>query len=268
LTVATGRASWHRSAEYRRRSTTHGRSSDMSHKRRRPPQSRSQRQGTRPASRPWWHSTIARIGGVVAVLIAAAAAAYGSGLGQELFKDTIARSSPSGPPNQSAQLPVADASNPVTIQSIAFEPANGGDTFVFPQKLQLSTRDIASLGNTLDTYQAYASWATRKSGAFANQVNIQLTLRGNVAETVEIVGIQVVRHCQPPLTGTLLYNPSAGANQNVQMGIDLDNQFPFPQDYTSDGILTGNYFAEHNISLRPGESIVLLVGAQTATPFL
>ena len=51
------------------------------------------------------------------------------------------------------------------------------------------------------------------------------------------------------------------------MGINFDDQFPFVQDYTEDGTLTGNWFAEHNLSLAPGERQVLAVELQTSSQY-
>ena len=103
-------------------------------------------------------------------------------------------------------------------------------------------------------------------GAGISDTAVQIVLRGNADQTVVIAGMRVVTECTSPLTGTLLYSPPAGASTNVDVGFNLDAQFPIAQD-ARNAALSGNYFAEHTISLRRGETQTLLVHAITRRQF-
>jgi hypothetical protein len=98
--------------------------------------------------------------------------------------------------------------------------------------------------------------------AIVDDAPAQIVLRGNASTTVVITGVQVEKHCGRPLAGTLLYTPPEGMAPDIQMGFNLDVPFPVAQDANSGG-LSGSFFAEHTISLSPGETHTLFVQAVT-----
>jgi len=75
-------------------------------------------------------------------------------------------------------------------------------------------------------------------------------------------GLQVIKSCQPPLNGTLFYSPPAGEEDTIGIGFNLDNPTSIAQHYKGHE-LSGDYFAEHTISLTRGEVQTLQIVAKT-----
>lgn len=85
---------------------------------------------------------------------------------------------------------------------------------------------------------------------------------GNEKTTVTIDGIQIVKHCQPPLDGTLLDSPSQGVNGNIGIGFDLDSSIDFARKYDY-GYKGGDFFRDQVVTLAPGETQTFAIEAQT-----
>jgi hypothetical protein len=151
---------------------------------------------------------------------------------------------------------------PVLIDSAMYQQAaDNGFTYAFPGVL--TSEQVATLNNLPVSFQSYITQVTSLSGTNVTDTDVQIVLRGNAAgQTAVIAGMNVVKNCAAPLTGTLLYSPSAGQDTNIEIGFNLDSKLPVAQDYHFNG-LSGNYFAEHTISLRQGETQTLLVHAVT-----
>jgi hypothetical protein len=224
----------------------------------------------RPFSRPrFW------IGGIVAVMLALAAGACGTGDGNDLptqrsthrSPPTVQLSQPSGASQPTASpsshgIPVVSGDMPVLIDSAMYQQAaDDGYTYAFPG--ELTTQQVATLNNLPLSFQSYITQVTSLGGTNIKDTDVQIGLRGNATgQTAVIVGLEVIKKCGTPLTGTLLFSPSAGEDNNIEIGFNLDDQFPVAQNYQGT-ILSGNFFAEHTISLRQGETQSLLVHAVT-----
>ena len=114
-------------------------------------------------------------------------------------------------------------------------------------------------------FDQYMTRIAAYGGAPVGGSLIQVVLRGNSSQPIAITCIQVVKYCRPPLTGTLLYSPSAGEMNDITIGFNLDQKFS-PAQFWKSGIGTfyGNYFAGKIIVLDQGEIATLAIEAQTA----
>jgi hypothetical protein len=81
-----------------------------------------------------------------------------------------------------------------------------------------------------------------------------VTLVGNEKSTVTITGLQVVKHCQEPLDGTLFSSSSSGLRPTLPVNFDLDR----------DGSDNSNPFPGKVVTLAPGETFTLTVSAETS----
>jgi hypothetical protein len=150
---------------------------------------------------------------------------------------------------------------PVAIESVTDEETGASPlSYVFPQKLLLSSSELATLNGFVGNYGAFNAWVSSRGGVKSNVAQEQVVLRGNSDQPVLVTGIQVIATCSAPLAGTLLYTQGQGANSVPNIGFDLDSQFPVAQDYAFDH-LSGSYFAEHTVSLVPGEVETLTLNA-------
>ena len=74
-----------------------------------------------------------------------------------------------------------------------------------------------------------------------------------------------IKKCGKPIDGTLLYNPSEGATENVSLGFDLDKAQPRAQlvDLNDPDLYHGDYFSGKSVTLAPGERQVFHLIAST-----
>jgi hypothetical protein len=86
---------------------------------------------------------------------------------------------------------------------------------------------------------------------------------GNEKATVTITGIQVVKDCKAPLSGTLFESPSQGVNLTVALGFNLDSPIDYAQSSSSSGI-SGNYFEGRDVTLAPGETETFDIKVETS----
>lgn len=150
---------------------------------------------------------------------------------------------------------------PVVIQHVAATPFSG-ETFAFPQPLDVSRAQLMALGSTADQYisgwvgrnEDYP-WAWKHGGAVVGAAVITLDVRGNRKAAVRIEDMRVVaQQCSSPATGTLFYSPSAGSAPVIRMGFNLDQEHPIAQLLTGGNTFGGPYFVLQNtITLGYGE---------------
>ena len=67
------------------------------------------------------------------------------------------------------------------------------------------------------------------------------------------------------LSKTIVYGPPQGADENIQVGLDLDSRTPYARSFDKDKrFLAEPYFAAHHVSVKPGEQVVFMVRAFTS----
>jgi hypothetical protein len=214
--------------------------------------------------------------------VAAIGTAFGTGVGQDLVSVTFgthatqpadgASPSPSGRGSGPSTHPSARQARsstssryPVQIESANY--TTPGDPTVAFGKI-LNDAQVSALTNNsaaIPNWAAFIRHVVADRGAPVGSALVKIVLHNVTKQTILIANIQIVKDCEAPLTGTLLYSPSAGATSNIVIGYDLDSQFPTAEFDPGEGIfgLHGNYFAQNSIQLLPGEVDAIVVNAVT-----
>jgi hypothetical protein len=135
-----------------------------------------------------------------------------------------------------------------------------GNTWVFPQRIDLTDSELVHLNETRQdrTGTAYKEWARSHGGVDPNVSILKLVLEGNRNHTVRVVDLRTIAKCQAPLDGTILYSPPAGADTTEAIGFDLDSTSPVAQHFDGRS-LSGNYFIDKTIGLRPDEQQTVVI---------
>jgi hypothetical protein len=185
------------------------------------------------------------IGSLISVILAAALT-NGFGLITGRSSSAAARGEPAGPP--------------VRIDYITQEPSPSG-YYSFSRSLMLTTGQLQSL-NSLTTGSGYDSWFQSRGAVDVGASVLKIVLQGNRTFPVQVINMSAVKNCTSPYRGTLFENsPSGGAVDDLGVALNLDVPDPFPQD----GLMAGNYFNAHTVSLDPGESQTVVVVVNSAT---
>lgn len=193
--------------------------------------------------------------GTVATVLGVLVAIY-FGVGPSKFPGIFDHHSASGPP--------------VIVDSAMYELNQGASTAAFPRVLnsqQITGINQSSSFKVGNFFQNYMEHVTGAGGAMIGNAPIQIILTGNTDSTSIISGLQVIKRCSTPLTGTLLYSPGAAVDTNVEIGFNLDASFPRAQNYQVGRRFSGDFFTQHTISLKSGETITLLVNNTTASQY-
>jgi hypothetical protein len=173
----------------------------------------------------------------------AAATAFGTGFGQSLFHTVSAQTEPSG--------------QPVKIDSVTPNTDQEGIDYAFSRSLVLTGAELKSLNRLSPDDPSYDSWFTSRGGVVPSPFVMKIVVQGNRLHPVLITDMGVlIDRCTRPLHGALFANSSGGGTVADQAVVfDLDAPHPLPQN----GLLNGNFFSAHSISLKKGELQVLKV---------
>jgi len=205
-----------------------------------------------------WKRPVIWIGGILTALVVAAATAFGSGVGHDLFSATVGHH---GDDNTLAQ----SSSLPVLVNSADYvQSATDGFSFAFPESL--NAKQAASFSELPVDWDDYVQHAKLFNGAIIGDAAVQVVLRGNSSSSAVITNISVVKSCSSPLDGTLLESPAAAEDTSIYMGFNLDDALPIAQKYQN-GQLYGSYFAAHTITLTRGQVQTLVIHVETAQHF-
>lgn len=145
-----------------------------------------------------------------------------------------------------------------------------GGAYVFPQKRIFTAAELRSLNQFNLTQPQYDAWFRSRGAVDPELSNLKLVVEGNRTHPVQIIGLRLIKHCQQPLDGTLFDSPSAGSNDTLRIGFNLDSPASIAQDYRGSFYpypMSGDYFAEHTISLNRGEVQTLQVSAITTKQY-
>ncbi len=188
------------------------------------------------------------LGSLVTLLAGASATAFGTGLGQSLFSavhDTPTR------------VAAAVASGrPVVIDSVTVDSGRSDFSYVFPQRLVLTTPQLDSLNHFTPNDPRYARWFASRGGVLPSPAVLKLVVEGNRPHPVLIIDMGIIDHCLQALNGTLFLNGTNGGSVgDLGVQFDLDLARPVPVN----GNAGGSYFAAHSISLQKGEQAIFQV---------
>jgi hypothetical protein len=188
----------------------------------------------------------------VTALAAAAATAFGTGLGQSLF------SAVHGTGGSTAATVVSGP--PVLIDSVGADNNEDDFSYAFPQRLILSPAQLESLNRLTPDDPQYDSWFTSRGGVVPSPAVLKLVVEGNRPHPVLIIDMGIVDRCTEALSGTLFSNGGYGGSvDDLGVSFDLDLPRPVPVN----GAAGGSYFAAHSVSLQRGEQEIFEVVANS-----
>ena len=153
---------------------------------------------------------------------------------------------------------------PAKVAALQLE-RDESNSYAFPQRLDLTEADLRTVSHAHQSQTdpgLYDQWARERGGADDYKINIKLVLEGNRRDPIRILGLRPIKDCREPLTGTLLYSPSAGADENIKIGLNLDEPSPIARNWQEYEI-QGDYFAENTVSLEYKEQQTFQIIAQT-----
>jgi hypothetical protein len=94
---------------------------------------------------------------------------------------------------------------------------------------------------------------------------VRLVVTGQHERPVLITGLRAnVLRRERPLSDTIVWGPSQGAGENIQVGLDLDSRAPSARSFRDNRFLAEPYFAAHHVSVKAGEQVVFTVRAFTS----
>lgn len=233
---------------------------------------------SKPEKKPFWRQPLVWLGGVATVVVAGVLINVLTPPAQRLTSSseptvTVApltvvpqATSESKRRSRRPKRRPAEAGPPLSV--VSEDPLNLDDLGVwfFPGKLLLSASELAHANALLhDTFITGFADYLYSFGGYAQNTDTQIVLQNDSKQPVKILDMRVVKDCQAPLTGTLVFGPNAGGDDDVRIGFDLDSPDTdaesakgwFVNDWKKD------YFSNYNISFAPGEQRVLNVRAVT-----
>jgi hypothetical protein len=230
-----------------------------------------------PEKTPFWRRPMVWLGGVATVVVAGVLINVLTPPAQRLTSspepmvtvvplNVIPQMTPEskrrGSKHRASPTPI---SPPLSVASE--DPLNLDDLGVwfFPGKLVLSPSELAhanSLGHENDSMASFANYFY-SLGGYAQNADTQLVLQNDSNQPVKILDLRVVKNCQPPLTGTLIWGPNVGGDGDVRIGFNLDLADTDAESATGWNTTAWkpNYFENYNISFGPGEQRVLNIRA-------
>jgi hypothetical protein len=139
---------------------------------------------------------------------------------------------------------------------------NDSGTRAIANKVLFTAQQLSQL-SMLNSDGGYASPAAVSLLATVHALPVvngytNITVVGNGGGTVTVVGMQVVKRCQAPLTGSLVVNGQQGGNDTIELLFDLDSPVNNAQDVNGQ-----DYFESRDVTLAPGEVQTFSVRVRT-----
>jgi hypothetical protein len=156
------------------------------------------------------------------------------------------------------------ATNPMTVVSEDPIGLDEAGEWVFPGKVTLTSAQLRILNTDPGMTPPAFMNLLFSLGAYEVYPDTQLVVQNNNPEEIRILNANVVKSCQPPLTGTLIYSPDAGADPTVQLGFDLDSLDTEAKTSDIAGVHQPDYFDQHTVTIKPGAQQVFNIKAVTA----
>jgi hypothetical protein len=218
-------------------------------------------QKRRQARKPFWYNPLVWLGGIGTVVVGGVLVNVLSSQAQRVIPpptSTPASVALSSSPDVNSKATVTGKRSgpPVRIDSVVTNTGLEGFGYIFPQRLVLSTAELTYLNRLSPNDPRYDSWFTSRGAASVSPAVFKLVVEGNRSRPVQIVDMGYTDQCTRPLDGSYYGEGQAGGTEEDQAVVfDLDAKHPFPQN----GMVTGNFFAAHSISLKEGEVEVFKV---------
>ncbi|GHB92939.1 hypothetical protein GCM10010306_104940 [Streptomyces umbrinus] len=149
---------------------------------------------------------------------------------------------------------------PIKVVSVSHQDT-GQSIWAFEDSQEFNPSELEPINASSLTDETY-TWFTSRGAVPVDRRRDRIAVEGNTSEPVEINDLQVDKQCRAPLSGTLFESPNAGQENNIRLGLDLDEQRPTAQSIEQDGNKP-DYFARHSISLKKGERASIVIEAWT-----
>jgi hypothetical protein len=155
---------------------------------------------------------------------------------------------------------------PLTV--VSEDPINldHAGVWVFPRKAVFTSSQLKILDRS-PTIGIPSMDLLFSLGAYQSYSDTQLVVQNNQVQQIRVLDMNVVKSCQAPLTGTLVYSPDAGSDPSIQLGFDLDSTDTEAETgQTGIGAIVQkpDYFARHTVSIQPGAQQVFDIVAVTS----
>lgn len=193
------------------------------------------------------------IGGIVTALVTGLAVAFGTGVGNGLFKSASSIAVSTGPP-----LSVS-----LYHETMLDNPGGGGfGTTVFPGKLNLTKADLQAINTNYGT--GIVHWLAGRGG-YEEYTELKLTVTGR--RNCRILNMRAdILSRTPPVDGTLFQVPvsGTGGSGSVSFSFNLDSSSPVAlAGLYYPGSNSSEYFQANTFTLAPGEQDTFQIFAST-----
>ncbi|MDL4774528.1 hypothetical protein [Actinomadura xylanilytica] len=152
----------------------------------------------------------------------------------------------------------APKGSPITIGAVALQRDEDlkGDSYVFRDPVTVPPDQLRVMSANMDA----SGWARSNGGVDVDTVIAQVVLVGNRTDPVRILGMKAIKHCGPPLTGTIINKPTGGADDTIRLAFDLEAPDSSARTWSGGGGgFGGNYFDSKTISLKYKEQQTLQI---------
>jgi hypothetical protein len=158
-----------------------------------------------------------------------------------------------GAPQSQAAIAAATAHLPVQIEGVSDLNNDPENTRALATGVRLSAQQLADITSKYLNGSAQNYLPSSLDPVPTQAAYTDVTLKGNEVNTVTITGLRVVKQCGPPLSGTLFFSPGQAEDNTIRVGFDLDSSVSYAQVVSDGSIGGGDFFAQHVVTLAPGE---------------
>ncbi len=170
---------------------------------------------------------------------------------------------PTAGPRVSASASKQPDGPSVGVDLVRLERSTDAPTWIFPQAIRLAEGELGRLNGMSHYSEEQDHWFRRKGAVDPIDANIKIVVHGNRDRPVRIVDMKVAPRCSAPLLGTLFESPTAGSEESVRLGFDLDDENPRARTIVNKSQWGGGYFQRKTISLKRDEEVTFQVLART-----
>jgi hypothetical protein len=236
-----------------------------------------------PVKKPLWRKPVVWLGGaattvITGVLTGLLVNLLGTQTQQVIASPSSVLTAPTSIRSHTSQAsprqitspsPSPSSGGPLSV--VSEDPINldNAGVWVFPQKMVLTPSQLKTLNTPMDINHPAANIYTFMNllfslGGYQTSTDTQLVVQNNQAQEVRVLDMNVVKSCQAPLTGTLVYSPNAGGDPTIQVGFDLDSASTEAETWDTWAVRKPGYFAGHTVSIQPGAQQVFNIRTATS----
>jgi hypothetical protein len=221
-------------------------------------------------ARQWWHKPIVWAGGVGTLVVAGVLAGVLVNVltpPVQRIAEPTERNLTLAPPSvapKATSVATGTASGP-PLEVLSEDPLFLDQMVVWafphaylPDRDQLNNISSLIESSTFAARSAFAQWFFSRGAYQIGGASTQLVVENNRDYPIRIIDMNVVKSCQPPLTGTLFFGSGGAVDATVGLGFNLDSSDTDAETArgTGQATWTPGYFDNYTISLEPGEQQV------------